>query len=180
MKEIETQIKLLIQVVRCIHLKRELFKKSPKPNLNFWRLIQGGLLDLSVLEWTKIFGVNGEPTHWKGIVKDDNEKFKKDLFSYIGLSEQEWGEYWNEMTMFRNESIAHYVDDTEITHYPRLDIALASSNYYYSYLISRIRKSGENKYPDSLEEYGQRFSTQSGHIAELALNATKDIKEEVW
>lgn len=175
---ITTQIHLLAQIVRCIHLKRVLTKVNPEPNLNFWNLIYGGLLDLAVLEWTKVFGSNAEPTHWKGIV-DDHDAFRNELFRSIGVSERQWSEYWNEMKAYRDEAVAHH-SNPSFTHYPKLDLALQSCYFYYGYVIAKARSLGETKYPDSLEEYCKDFATQSSTIAKLALDATAGLKEAVF
>jgi hypothetical protein len=177
--KIEGQIKLLAQIVRCICLKKELSKLNPDPELNFWRVIQGGLLDLAVLEWTKVFGSNGEPTHWKGVV-EDHDTFRAELFNHLGIDEVRWSEYWNEIKTYRDEAVAHYFDKENINHYPRLDIALKSCHYYYILLITNLRDIGVTKFPDSLEDYSERFSTQTKSIAELAIDATRDIEEVVW
>ncbi len=178
MKKITTQIELIVQIVRCIHFKKELSNLDQKPHLNFWRLIHGGLLDLSVLEWTKIFGVDAEPTHWKGVV-DDKKTFRRDLLKRIGLTKEEWRVYWDCMTSYRNECVTHHCDNPESTHYPKLDIALTSCYFYYDYLINKARSLGETRYPDDLEEYCNRFSEQINAIAKLALKATENFQEKV-
>jgi len=178
MENITTHIKLLVQIVRCIHLKRELSEIDPNPQLNFWRLMHGGLLDLAVLEWTKIFGSNAEPTHWKGVV-DDQKAFREDLFSRTGITENEWSKYWNEMKRYRDAAVAHHFDNPNFTYYPKLEIALTSCYFYYAYLIAKARELGETRYPDNLEEYCNRFAKQTNAVAKLALDATADCKEEV-
>ena len=58
----------LVYLVRSAAIKRALTAVDAKPRLNFWRLIYGNQLDVAVLEWCKIFGSDGEATHWKGVV----------------------------------------------------------------------------------------------------------------
>ncbi|MEI7994354.1 MAG: hypothetical protein WCH01_05570 [Methylococcaceae bacterium] len=183
MEKITTQIKLIVQIVRCIHFKRELSKLDPEPHLNFWRLIHGGLLDLSVLEWTKIFGSNGEPTHWKcGDIVDDHDTFRRELLIRTGLTQEEWNTYWNDMKSYRNEEISHHFDNLsrKCQNYPTLDVALISCYFYYEYLIKKAREHGEAKFPDNLGDYCKKFSAQTRAIAKLALEATANCKEEVW
>ncbi len=173
MKKITEQRELLVQIVRCIHLKRELSKVNPDPTLYFWRLMYGGLLDLAILNWTKIFGSNAEPTHWKGIVDDDHhEAFRSDLLSSSGLTENEFSEYWKNMKTYRDEAVAHHADSPSFTHYPKLDVALKSCYFYYRFVIKKARELGETKYPDSLEEYCKGFASQTSAVAKLALEAT--------
>jgi hypothetical protein len=49
--------------------------------LNFWRVINGNLTDMAVLEWCKLFGSDDEqhqPVHRKNIVSDPNQ-FRTEL-----------------------------------------------------------------------------------------------------
>lgn len=179
MSEIESQIKLVGQIVRCIHMKRELTNLDSEPELNFWRLIYGGLLDLAVLEWTKIFGSNAEPSHWKGVV-DDQVTFRKDLLAFVGISESEWEAYWKEMKGYRDEGVAHHSNCPSVTQYPVLDLALKSSYFYYSYLVPKYRAEGGTKYPDDIEEYCNRLKSQISDIGKLAIDATSGCQEKVF
>lgn len=179
MSEIENQIKLVGQLVRCIHMKRELTHIDSEPDLNFWCLIYGGLLDLAVLEWTKIFGSNAEPSHWKGVV-DDHDQFRTDLLAFVGVSAHEWESYWQQMKSYRDEGVAHHSNCPSVTKYPVLDLALKSSYFYYSYLLPRYRAEGGTRYPDDIEEYCEKFRAQISDIGKLAIDATTDCKENVF
>ncbi|WP_299491281.1 hypothetical protein [uncultured Shewanella sp.] len=174
--KIKGQIELLVQIVRCICLKRELSKLNATKKLNFWRVIQSSLFDQAVLGWTKVFGSNAEPSHWKGVVEDHN-KFQIELLTVLGIDEEKWSGYWEEMKIYRNEAVAHDFDDTNITHHPTFDIALNSCHFYYGHLIKNLRDLGSTQFPDSLKEYSDDFTEQIRSIAEIAVNATKDIEE---
>ena len=175
---VKSQKALLVQIVRCIQLKRIFEELNPEPKLNFWRLIHGGFLDLPVLDWCKIFGSNAEPTHWKGVVHDI-DKFKNDLFSYLEITQAEWVEYWNHMKDYRDELVAHYDLDSDVSTYPSLDLALRSSYFYYDCLTSHVdgcMSDGEER----LEVYSLRFYEKAKEIAAKAIEATSDIKETVF
>jgi hypothetical protein len=47
--KLHKQRAMLVQIVRCIHMKSALTTIDEDPTLNFWRLIHGGFLDLAVL-----------------------------------------------------------------------------------------------------------------------------------
>ncbi len=179
MDELETQIRMVVQIARCIHLKRVLTITNPEPHLNFWRLMHGALLDLSVLEWTKIFGSNAEPTHWKGMISD-HAKFKSDLLTCVGCTEVEWSNYWDEMKGYRDEYVAHHSASPSKTQYPTLDWAIKSCYFYYSHLIARARATGERRFPNDLEEYCKRFAAQASEIANAANRATASYQELVF
>lgn len=179
MDKVLTQIQIVAQIVRCVQLKKVLTAVNPNPNLNFWRLMYGGLLDLSVLEWTKIFGANAEPTHWKGVVTDQ-DIFRRELLQYVGCTENEWADYWNSMKRYRDEHVAHHSSSPTVTEYPILDLALKSCYFYYDYLIKIARSAGETKFPDNLEDYCRRFERLSTDIAEAAISATTGFQELVF
>jgi len=168
----------LVGVVRSAHLKRVLTGAEPDPPLNFWRLIYGNLLDIAVLEWCKVFGTHGEPTHWKNVVPD-HDAFRKGLLVALKIDESAWVAYWEEMKNYRDNLVAHHIENGSVKNYPRLDLALESSYYYYGYLITELRSLGETKYPDDLRLYGEKFAAQATEIAKAALGGTARMTERV-
>ena len=63
----------LTNLVRNIHLRRQLSAVRADPHLVFWRLIYGDLSDIVVLEWCKLFGSDDDerqPLHWKNVIPD--------------------------------------------------------------------------------------------------------------
>lgn len=174
-QSIKNQMEILVEVVRCIQLKRALSEVDPEPPLNFWRLNYGGLMDLAVINWCKIFGSNAEPTHWKGVV-DDTQAFRTQLLNYLSIDFGIWEEYWNHMKKYRDEFVAHRLSNSIVDRYPDLEIASNSSYFYYSYLSKLL----DDETIPKLNEYSDRFYGQSLEIAKVALNATKDIREKIY
>ncbi len=168
----------LVNLTRSARLKRSLASVESDPTLNFWRLIYGNLLDVAVLEWCKIFGAHAEPTHWKNVVTD-HDTFRNDLLASLKIDDARWNAYWEEMKTYRNKLIAHHIEDGGPAYYPKLDLALKSSYYYYAYLIEDLRALGETRFPDDLKEYSERFACQATDIAKKALGATAGIAEKV-
>jgi len=142
-------------------------------------LIYGNLLDVGVLEWCKIFGSDAEPTHWKRIITD-HDAFRRDLLSSLKIDDGTWTAYWEEMKNYRDQLIAHHIEDGGAANYPKLDLALESSYYYYSYLIRELRDCGETRFPDDLREYSEKFALHATDIAKKALHATAGIAEETY
>jgi len=167
-------------IVRCIHQKRALTDIEKKPQLNFWLLIYGMLLDVAVLEWCKLFGTDSEPTHWKRVVADP-DRFRSDLLMALAIDELRWMEYWQDMKNYRDRHVAHHNWDLSIIdHYPELTLALKSSYFYYSYVIAELRTRGETRFPADLDEYCARFAHQAGEIGRAALEATARFRERVY
>ena len=145
--------------------------------------MHGNLLDISVLEWCKLFGSDNEEhqkTHWKNVVSDI-DAFRADLLKALGIDAKAWESYWRDMKTYRDQYVAHRdFTKADVTHFPRLDIALDSSYAYYRYVIAELRKQGVSKYPDDLRMYGEAFAAQANGIAKKALEATADLKERVY
>ena len=84
-------------------------------------------LMMSVIDWCKIFGTDSSELHWKKAVITNSEKFKNEvrlkIYEATELSPKEWGDYRKEMTDFRNEYVAHYVEDYDGL-VPKMDNAL--------------------------------------------------------
>lgn len=97
----------------CCHLTRNLayFKAGwselkPKREGDFWITVLGNFIDVSVLEWSKLFGDDHGKHHWKCIV-DDEASFKARLLSNLGIAEAQWQQSWMEIKEYRDKFIAH-------------------------------------------------------------------------
>jgi hypothetical protein len=184
-RQLEDVISVLISLVRSSHLKRVMPSINPDPHLNFWRVIYGNLLDIVVLEWCKLFGsddASHQPTHWKNIVPvSDHVTFRGDLLQHLKIGEDRWAEYWKEMKNYRDMCVAH--DDTgkrsHVPNYPRFDIALESSYFYYHYVIKELRNRGIKGSPANRKAYCNGFAKQAEVIGRKAMAATADMKERV-
>lgn len=180
-EELTDHLHRLVHLVRSGMMKRALTDVDADPHLNFWRLIHGNQLDIAVLEWCKVFGTDGEATHWKKLVPiADHDQFRNDLLASAGVTKIAWAAYWNEMKLYRDNLAAHHNRENKVPDYPHLKIALQSSYFYYRYLIKELRQLGETRFPDELEAYGTRFESQAREIASQAVAATSAIKERVY
>ena len=173
----------LTNLVRNIHLRRELSAVRADPHLVFWRLIYGDLSDIVVLEWCKLFGSDDDerqPLHWKNMVPDPT-KFRNDLFSRLRIYESKWRSYWSEMKLYRDQSVAHHdLRRSEIKKYPKFDLALESAYFYYEFIVDQLRNMRTDLKPSDLREYSKSFSAQCREIARAAMNATDKFKESVY
>ena len=174
-------VQRVTHLTRSILLKRALTAAEPKPCLNFWRLIYGSQLDIAVIEWCKLFGSDAEATHWKRLVPGSHHAaFRSELLTSVGRSLSDWTHYWHAMKNYRDNIAAHHNSSTRINNYPRLDIALRSSYFYYDYLIGELRAAGLREYPDNLKSYAVEFRSLADKVAVKAIAATNSIKESVY
>ena len=141
-------------------------------------MIYGNLLDISVLEWCKLFGSDDkekQPMHWKNIAHDP-VAFKSALLQKLGITDNQWADYWQEMKKYRDMNVAHYDPiREEIKNFPKLDTALMSSYFYFSYVQGELLKFNKKQLPDDIEAYGREFESECRQIAEVALKTTSDF-----
>ena len=176
-------LQVVVNLTRCVALKRALAAAEPDPALNFWRVLHGNLLDMAVLEWCKLFGSDDEEhqqVHWRNVFEDEAE-FRTGLFAHLGMEQETWRAYGQQMKAYRDQHVAHLdFNRRDVTHYPDLAGALSSAVYYYSRLIQELRALGETRFPDNLSDYYDAFQTQSAEIAQIATASTRDFTERVY
>jgi hypothetical protein len=183
-KLLSTVVIILTNLVRSIHIKQELSKANNNPHLTFWRVIYGNFMDISVIEWCKLFGSDrhSAPTHWKNVFPQDHQQFRTDLFASLQIDEIKWRSYWKEMKTYRDGQAAHYdfTKEKDIPNYSILNLAIKSSYFYYSRVVSELHSlNAYRHYPDDLEKYCADFASLAREVSEAALAATAGIKERV-
>lgn len=180
-EEVNKHMMRVVGVVQNALLKRALHDASPNPRLNFWRLIMGDLLDVAVLEWSKVFGSDAEPSHWKRVIPEaDHAEFRSRLLRDLNTDEQTWRAYWEMMKRYRDNYVAHVDDRRAEDRYPDLTLALESSYFYYARLIVMWRALGEVRYPEDLRDYAARYAAQARETARIAMASTAAIEERVF
>jgi hypothetical protein len=175
-------LQVVVNLTRCVALKRALAAADPDPALNFWRVLHGNLLDMAVLEWCKLFGSDDEEhqqVHWKNVFADEGG-FRTGLFAHIDMEQEAWCAYWQQMKAYRDQHVAHLdFNRRDVTHYPDLGTALWSAVYYYSRLIQELHALGDTRFPDDLSGYYDAFQMQAAAIAQTATASTRDFAERV-
>jgi hypothetical protein len=169
----------ILYIVRNVACYRALSKYRNEFKQNYWILIINNFLDMSILEWCKIFGSKREPTHWKSIVVD-HDTFRLALLKALNIDNSEWNDYWKNVKSYRDNCIAHHGNSSDINHFPNLDNIIKSSSFYYSFLIEKLRNYGIYYDPDDLDIYFDRFLWQVSKFVDLSYQATKDIEEKVY
>ncbi len=173
-QEIEKQLDRLVEVIRNAAAFRSLWKQKGALEQNYWKLVLSNFFDMAILNWCKVFGADGEETHWKKIVHD-HTSFRTALQQRAGISKSKWETYWKEMTEFRSTQISHCKQPPNLTNYPVLDIAIETSCYYYEWLVRELKSLGYADYDNNLQDYYSRFLGQTTKVAEVICDSTKHI-----
>jgi len=187
--EVDNMHKAIYVIVSCarnIRLKRVLHAVEDDSRLNFWCLIKGNCMDVAVIEWCKLFGSHTEQIlHWKNIIPNEyHDEFRRGLYSKLNINKEEYDEYWRILKEYRDKYTAHYDDEfnkSSKSQHPDLDQALLATYYYYDQLWKLLKGHDESgRYPADIEEYFDRFITQTKEVAEKAIGSTREIEENVW
>ncbi len=98
----------------------------------FWVTANGNFLDISVLEWCKLFGEKHGKHYWAKVITNVATFFDGFLKS-LEMTADQWEVYIKEMRTYRDGFVAH-LDSENMMQIPMLDIALQSTMYLYNYL----------------------------------------------
>lgn len=177
---IRSQLHRLAYIVRNVAYYRALADYSDSLDQNFWIYAFNNNFDMSVLEWCKVFGSRGEPTHWTTVVSDA-DIFRASLLTELKLTCDEWNSYWDEMKNYRDLSVAHHTTEPRLTKYPRLDVALASTFFLYGHLVDQLKDASDPIYfiPKKMSNYYQRLVPHAKDVARAAYEASRGIEDKV-
>jgi hypothetical protein len=104
-----------------------------KTSESFWLVVSGNAIDISVLEWCKLFADPKAKHHWNKIVSDP-AKFKAELLRHLGIDEAAFDKEVELMRRYRDKFLAH-LDSDETMNIPGLDIAKLSVWFYFDYVV---------------------------------------------
>jgi len=98
----------------------------------FWKRVNGNFLDIAVLEWCKLFADNRGAHCWRNILTHPDH-FYADLLAHLELSSADFEDYCGGVRTYRDKFVAH-LDADPIAKYPRLNVAIESTKYLFTYL----------------------------------------------
>ena len=111
----------------CCHFTRNLAyfragwtELKPRKEGDFWITAIGNFIDVSVLEWCKLFGDDFDKHHWKNIATDQTV-FRSEIMKDVGITDAEWKNSWTIIRSYRDKFVAH-LDSEHTMHVPEMDI----------------------------------------------------------
>ena len=143
----------------CAYYRAGWGGKQTKATNDFWITVQNNFIDISVLEWLKLFGDHNDKHHWKKVV-DDQDAFKRDMLANCGISEGELKSCRESFKEYRDKFIAH-LDSEETMHIPELDVSLKVAKYYYTCVANELGASGLGNLPGDIEHYYKKYFQES-------------------
>ena len=168
---------LLGNFARQVELKRALENVDGNPQINFWRLLYGGLSNLAVIEWCKLFGAEGSnELHWKRLFPDRIDEFRIGLYAATGTDDSIFQSYWCEIKLWRDKDFAHHEQGALLPpQWPHFEIALKAADFYYKWVIEELDEFAHHMLPRDLNRYRQIVRVEYEGAAVLALAATQNL-----
>ncbi len=124
---------------------------------DFWRNADGNFLDISVLEWYKLFTEKGGKHHWKKVVSDPGS-FLPTLYEAINLSEATFNEHCEEVKTYRDRYLAHLDEPTADDKYPFLTPILDSAIFLGDLVTHQNLNILQDAPPDMRAFYEERLA----------------------
>ncbi len=143
----------------CAYYKAGWNGKKTKATNEFWVTVQSNFIDISVLEWLKLFGDHNDKHHWKKVTEEP-DSFKEEMLKHEAITEDDLISCRKSFKTYRDKFLAH-LDSEEKMQIPELDIALSVVKYYYSYVAKELGASGLLNLPQDLEAYYQKCFSDS-------------------
>lgn len=113
---------------------------QPHADKDFWVNANGNFVEISVLEWCKLFGEKKRGKYFYGQVVPDAGDFLAAMLAHLGMTEADWDTYVDSMKTYRDKYIAHWDEDLDGAHRPVMDITKNSTVY----LLDWLTENGED------------------------------------
>jgi hypothetical protein len=96
------------------------------------------MLDISVLEWCKLFADRKGHHHWHRFIRTEEARreFLRELLQALSINQSEWLQYLDEFRVYRDKFVAH-LDTDETGKIPHLEMALQSTYFLYEHLLAQ-------------------------------------------
>jgi len=123
----------------------------------FWISLNGNFIDISVLEWYKLFGDYKDKHHWKKVMHRD-QAFKARMFKELNIKQTDLDKVHGSIKSYRDKFVAH-LDSEETMNIPMLEEAFRMVCFYYSE-VKKICNSTAD-WPDTLEDFYEEHFTKA-------------------
>jgi len=150
--------------------------------LNFFRLYHGALMDGIVIDWWKVFGSDGDASHWKKLFPaEDHKNIRTAIFSALADSGEKCtlDSIWKEIRNFRNTYVAHldFDEGNRAAKFPMLSPLRISGEVVYGKLFEVLDKAGRARgFPVPNQIKGDARVGDLDHYKKIVLTARKCLE----
>ncbi|MCF8079777.1 MAG: hypothetical protein K9K88_10890 [Desulfobacterales bacterium] len=136
------------------------------PKNELWVTLNSNFLDISVLEWCKLFA-ESKAFHSFRKVTVSPDAFLPQLYSDFGATRQEWDSYLQKMREYRDKFIAH-LDRKKTMDIPTMDLAEFAIFYLYDTMRGEQIEGVFRGLPRNLREYSRGCYLEAAKLYESA------------
>jgi len=108
-----------------------MLRRKPRVSAQYWITVTSNCLDISVLEWCKLFADQKDPHHWGNIVSDRDD-FERLMYKRLRIAPGYFEAYRLAIRRYRDKFLAH-LDSELVMEIPNLDLAMSASSIYYAH-----------------------------------------------
>lgn len=166
----EFQTKAIVQFYIYYRGYKSISKNLERINKNrtYWVMTNNVYLEHLFLEWCKIFGAFSNDTHWhNNHTENEITEFRDLILKTTNLNEEEWSKYHESMMNFRNNYVAHTIQDYN-SPVPYLKHAFSVMRVYEDW-IKNIFKSENILYMDDYYEHVNVFQEELLTVLNLSI-----------
>jgi hypothetical protein len=165
---------------QSIQVRRMIEDIALDPKQTFWIMTVNLLADTAAIEWCKVFGSWDEDTHWtQAVPKEQHDEIRAELLKVIGLTQEEWEEYRENIVNYRDQMVAHHDLDATVAKYPHYDVAVLASNFIFDQLRDIADPNHLGGIPTSLDRWSQTVAKNMSAIVSKAFEASATLGSNV-
>ena len=181
MNERQTYIEvaeILQTILRNIAMKRALSADNQISNhLNFFRVYDNCLFDVTVVAWCKVFGSRRESTHWRKVFQGDLSNLEPKIWA-AGGGEEKYEQLSREIRAYRDKIVAHYDEKDRPEHHPYLDPLRDTAIVVYTHVYSALDpyRGTFKGIPNPDKITGANLARLERHWTEIARTARQSVE----
>lgn len=119
-------------IIRNAAFHRAMSSASIKAPSELWKTAQNNFLDVSILEWYKLFCDVKGTYYWKRF-SADTRKIEPELISSLKTSKEDFDSFCTIVKRYRDRFLAH-LDTDDVMEIPSLDIIIHSTIYLHTFI----------------------------------------------
>jgi hypothetical protein len=128
-----------------------MLRRKPRISSQYWITVTSNCLDISILEWCKLFADRKDPHHWQNIVSDRD--FERLIYRRMRVTRAHFEAYRLAVRRYRDKFLAHLDSDLAME-IPNLDLAMSASSIYYAYVRDvECTPATARSFPADLHDY---------------------------
>jgi hypothetical protein len=177
------QYEVLVSFIQHLAYYRVLNKlyNDMRQRSEFWTTTINAHLLRAIIDWCMVFGTESNELHWKKVVTGKNiqRDFRRHLLSASSMTQNQWDDYWRDMTTFRNKYTAHRIAMESYPTTPKMDTALLVATTYDQWIRGCIKESCIVFFDEpSLQNRYDRITRISQKFLKLLVAAGPTVDQE--